>query len=165
MMRRLVPLLIVSVFLAGCACRGPARKLMLPRGEEAIPTLAAIYEAAGLASRVFDEHSLVLSTAEGHNVVIFLEDDGGSLQAVFPCVRGGLVVDASAVSNWNATRRFSRAYLGEDGLPVMAADLVLDVTTSRKTLVEWGELLLALAEVFEDEVWPPVPMQPFPANE
>jgi len=168
-MRRPAPTLVLLALMLvlGCGGRRPADVRLLAPVPLTVPQLDALFASAGFTTRVFDPRSLALSTPEGYHVIVFLEDDGASLQALFPCVRRGTMPDG-AVAAWNVNRRFSRAYLDEDGRPVMAADLVLDDATTGGQITAWGELLLALADVFMAEVWPPLPDAmdgPEPGNE
>lgn len=144
------PLLLL---LAGCACRGPAPLLEVTTGPDPIPALAAVLAAGGLQTRPFDDHSLVISR-DHLNVVVFVEDRGESLQAVLPCTRAGMG-DAARLADWNATRRFGRAYLDEDGRPVLASDLMVTPGLETRDVVSWGRLVLDMAWAFVDEAWPP----------
>lgn len=165
--RYVTVLLLSAVIAAGCSGPRPGGIRLLEVGPPTVEELDSIFVSAGFTTRIFDQRSLALSTPEGYHVIVFLEDEGASLQALFPCVRPGSV-PVGAVAGWNATRRFSRAYLDADGRPVMAADMVLDEATTRGQIAAWGEMLLALADVFMAEVWPPLPAaaaSPEPGNE
>jgi len=103
----------VAVFLLCGGCGGTRQPT--PVAPSDVPGLVALYETAGLEAAPMDDHSLVISR-EGLNVLVFLEDDGASLQAVLPCTRAGRG-DPAEVNAWNASRRYGRAYLDEnDGL-------------------------------------------------
>jgi hypothetical protein len=103
------------------------------------------------ASR-FDDHSVVLK-GSGAQLLIFIEDSGMSLQAVLPYF-GRLPGDARKVGNWNAGRRFSRAYLDAEAAPILASDLLLTRAMPAETIRTWGRMLVRMAPVFRDEVWP-----------
>ncbi len=163
MTRRLAALMLLTGVM-GCTASGPRPLAPLTPGPTAIHDLAAVFAEAGLTVRVFDDTSLILSR-EGFNVVVFVENAGGSLQAVFSCVWRGSGDFQARVATWNSTRRFSRAYLDADGRPVLASDLALDGTVSRHSVAEWGRLLLDMAEVFVVEVWPSGPSTSEPINE
>jgi len=143
------PLLLL---LTGCACRGPASLLEVTTGPDPIVTLAAALADGGLQTRAFDDHSLIISR-DHLNVVVFVEDGGESLQAVLPCTRAGMG-DAARLAHWNAARRFGRAYLDEDGRPVLASDLLVTAGLGTRDVVAWGRLVLDMAWAFVDEVWP-----------
>lgn len=152
-MRR--PLLLAApllFLLAGCACRGPAPLLKVTTGPDPIPALAEALADGGLQTRAFDDDSLIISR-DHLNVVVFVEDQGESLQAVLPCTRAG-EADAGRVARWNATRRFGRAYLDEDGRPTLASDLLVTSGLGARDVVAWGRLTLDMAWAFVDEVWP-----------
>ncbi|MEZ4386244.1 MAG: YbjN domain-containing protein [Candidatus Krumholzibacteriia bacterium] len=165
-MRRpgLLGVLLVTA-LGGCACREPVRLLDLTGGPDAVGALTAAFAQGGLPARAFDDHSLVISR-DGLNVIVFVEDDGESLQAVLPCTRGGLG-DGGRVAGWNAGRRFGRAYLDEDGRPVLVGDLLVLPSLDADDLAAWGSLMLDMAWQFVSEVWPaPSPaLPPDPPNE
>ena len=101
----------------------------------------------------FDDQSLILKR-DWLQVMIFSEDGGESLQAIFPHTGVRAEVDPAAVVRWNATRRFSRAYVDEDGLPVLASDLLLGEGVAAGAVVEWATLVLDMAALFAQEVWP-----------
>jgi hypothetical protein len=145
-------LIAATLALAGCAGTGaPA-----PAGDLApdaqMRALAAVFRDAGLEAGFFDAHSVVLSR-EGLDVLVFREDDGSSLQAVLACTRQGRG-DAGRVLAWNAGRRFGRAYLDDDGRPVLASDLALDPPVSTSVVAAWGRMVLDMAVLFVAEVWP-----------
>lgn len=147
-------LLIALAAVAGCA--STPRAIDLQDNPAPIAELSAVFTDAGLYTHILDDVSLVLANddhAEA-NVVIFLEDDGASLQALLTCPWRNAPGDPAQVATWNATRRFGRAYLDDEHHPVLAADLALDDTTTPHTVAEWGRLILVLADAFAAEVWP-----------
>ncbi len=154
-------MLTMGLLLVGCAGRPAPALLDLTTAPDAVSHLAAVLAAEGLTSRSFDDHSLIISR-DGLNVVVFVEDGGESLQAVLPCTRSG-AGDRSRVADWNASRRFGRAYLDEDGRPVLAGDLIVWPGLGTADLADWGRLMLDMAWAFVNEVWPPA--QPQPSNE
>ncbi len=140
--------------LAGCAAGPRPLDLAAP---SAVEELAGVFAAVGLATHVIDDTSLVLAREvhTDHNVIVFIENGGQSLQAVLACPWRTAAVDMRRIARWNATRRFGRAYLDEDRKPVLAADLALDPTVTRATVQAWGQLVLDLADQFVLDVWPP----------
>lgn len=105
-----------------------------------------------LAATVFDAGSVVLEGG-GQKLLVFLEDDGRSLQAVLPFIGRGRG-EAGAVARWNAGRRFGRAYRDDAGGPVLASDLLLVRGLPVAAVRTWGRLLVGMAAAFRDEVWP-----------
>jgi hypothetical protein len=142
--------ILVLLGVLGCAST-PAP--LAPAGPE---SLADVFSAGGLFARVLDGTSLILARDDRteRNVVVFVEDAGASLQAVLACPWRRALVDPARIAAWNAGRRFGRAYLDDEGRPVLAADLALDPTVSRQTVIDWGRLVLDLADAFVAEVWP-----------
>jgi hypothetical protein len=149
------------VLLVGCTGGGPPPVLEATTSSDPVPALAAAFTAGGLQTRPFDDTSLIISR-DHLNVVVFVEDDGESLQAVLPCTRSGLG-DGASVARWNAHRRFGRAYLDEDGRPTLASDLLVTPGLTPADVAAWGSLVLDMAWAFVNEVWPEP--QGAPANE
>lgn len=150
--------LLALTFVSAC---GHAPFEQGPRDDT--QALATVFASEAIDAAPMDAGSLVI-TRDGLNVLVFVEDEGQSLQAVLPCTRRGLG-DVGAVARWNATRRFGRAYIDEDGRPVLAADLVVDPAVSDAVIAAWGGLVLDMSWAFVDEVWP-LPEQPHnPVNE
>ena len=118
-----------------------------------IAELTRVLTDADLDAVRFDDQSLILKR-DWLQVMIFSEDGGESLQAIFPHTGVRAEVDPAAVVCWNATRRFARAYVDEDGLPVLASDLLLGEGVAAGAVVKWATLVLDMAELFAQEVWP-----------
>ena len=131
--------------LTGCGGPNPA--------PTDITELTRLLTAADFAAVRFDDRSLVLKR-DWLQVMVFSEDGGESLQAIFPHTGVRAEVDPAAVSHWNATRRFGRAYVDEDGLPVLASDLLLGDGVAASAVVDWATLVLDMAAAFAQEVWP-----------
>ena len=154
--------IVLASLIGGCRCPSPRDGSDAPAPPD-IPQLVAVLQAADLEARAMDAGSLVLSR-DGLNVLIFAEDEGSSLQAVLACTRYG-VGDPRLVARWNATRRFGRAYLDEDSRPTLASDIALEPAISEAAVAAWGRLVMDMAWVFFDEVWP-LPAAPVdPVNE
>lgn len=68
---------------------------------------------------------------EGYKVAFFVLTDGESVQAYFG--RSGTNARLANINDWNKGKRYSRAYLDDDGDPVLELDLDLagGVTTDR----------------------------------
>lgn len=157
---------------AGCASR-PAREIdtaaaaQAPPASLALPAtaggLAELFAADGLSAVRLDAGSVVLRQ-DDLQVLVFLEDEGASLQAVLPYL-GRHAADRRALDRWNATRRFGRAYLDHEGGPILASDLLLAADTPAELVQSWGRLFLAMAAAFRAEVWPDFAPPPQPADE
>jgi len=83
---------------------------------------------------------------------------------VFPFVGIGLG-DLAKVARWNSERRFGRAYIDEDGDPLLASDLLLGEGVGEEAVAAWGRLVLSMLPVFRDEVWPRQSPGAEPVNE
>jgi hypothetical protein len=137
--------------LLGTGCEQPDRAEVVPVPLDAT-ILATILARGGLDAVRFDETSVVLKD-DRVQLLVFLEDEGTSLQAVLPYT-GRRRGSAQTVAAWNAGRRFGRAYLDQDGGPVLASDLLLWRGSTATAVRSWGRLVLAMAAAFRAEVWP-----------
>ena len=116
-------------------------------------TVADLLAADGHHAVRMDAGSVVLRGGD-LQLLIFLEDEGTSLPAVLPYIGLG-VGDPPRIEQWNATRRFGRAYLDHEEGPILACDLLLEPGVPASIVQTWARLILAMAAVFSDEVWPP----------
>jgi hypothetical protein len=116
-------------------------------------TVADLLAADGHHAVRMDAGSVVLRGGD-LQLLVFLEDEGTSLQGVLPYIGLG-VGDPQRIEQWNATRRFGRAYLDHEEGPILACDLLLEPGVPASIVQTWARLLLAMAAVFSDEVWPP----------
>ncbi|MDD5719712.1 MAG: YbjN domain-containing protein [Candidatus Krumholzibacteria bacterium] len=126
-------------------------------------TVALLLSAADLVAVRLDAGSVVLR-GDGEQVLVFLEDDGTTLQAVFPFTSLGRG-DPRLIARWNATRRFGRAYLDHEDAPILASDLLLAPGAAAASVQTWGRLFLAMAAAFRAEVWPGAEPPIGPRNE
>jgi hypothetical protein len=147
---------VLALLLAGCAGRARSPVLDVQTGPGAADRLAAAFTAAGFYTHVLDETSLVLARIEKTevNVVVFVEDDGASLQALLTCPWRTQPGDPERVAAWNASHRFSHAFLDEERQPTLGADFALHGTTTAAAVGAWGKMVLDLADAFVAEVWP-----------
>lgn len=146
----------LAILLAGCAGTARSPVLDLQAAPGAIDRLAAAFDAAGLYTHVLDETSLVLARIEKTevNVVVFIEDDGTSLQGLLTSPWRPQPADPDRIAAWNASHRFSHAFLDDAQQPILGADLALHGTTTADAVGEWGMLVVDLADAFAAEVWP-----------
>lgn len=148
------------LLLGGCAgTRTETAGTEIASAPATIEELADIFAAADISTRVFDPRSLLI-WRDHEEVVVFVEDDGASLQAVYPGQTRPGAVDRERIDRWNATRRFGRAYVDEDGQPTLACDLWLEPVATREAIAQWGAMVLTMAAAFRDEVWPAPGVQP-----
>lgn len=158
----LLPALATLLLVVGCARPAgqlrPARLhaaglevLELPLSAETLASLLTI-DGGEVSAVRFDDGSVVLK-GNGQQLLVFLEDDGTSLQAVLPYF-GPLPGELEALAAWNAGRRFGRAYLDDEGGPILASDLLLVEGMPAAAVRTWGRLLISMAEAFRAEVWP-----------
>ena len=117
----------------------------------------------GRRTAALDDVSFILARDEVQ-LVVFVEDQGGSLQAVLPYLGAPFPASRDDIERWNATRRFGRAFRDEDGRPTLACDLVLGPGVGQEAVIAWADLALALAAAFRDEMWP-TPASVGPVNE
>ena len=52
----------------------------------------------------------------------------------------GFEIGADAINDWNRTRRLSRAYLDDEGDPVLEADLLANAGSNTEQFLEWLEV-------------------------
>jgi hypothetical protein len=155
---------LLAAHLGGCGGPEAVPGDAPDRAPAEVPALVALLEAEGVEAVAFDAGSLLLKRG-WLQVPVFVEDGGASLQAVFPHTGRMAPLDPGRLARWNATRRFGRAYLDEDGRPVLASDLLLGAGVGGAAVVQWSRLVLEMAAVFAREVWPvPVPTPDSPAS-
>lgn len=82
-----------------------------------------------------DKPSVVTMKIEGLKVAFFVADDNSSLQAyaAFKSEKATL----ERVNEWNADKRYSRAYLDSEGDPVIELDLDLAGGVSKERLADF----------------------------
>jgi hypothetical protein len=115
-------------------------------------TVAAMLAVGDQSAVRLDAGSVVLRRG-ALQVLVFLEDDGHTLQAVLPYL-GLHAGDPRLIERWNATRRFGRAYLDHEEGPTLAGDLLLATGAPAALVHSWGRLFLDMADAFRAEVWP-----------
>ena len=86
--------------------------------------LRSIVKTEGYVVERFQEGGPLRFKMEGLKVQLFIYDEGTAIQ--FHCGWVDTDVTLEKVNTWNRTKRFSRAYLDEDGDPHLELDLDLD---------------------------------------
>lgn len=125
------------------------RTIELPLTADAVASLLGTADQTAVR---LDVDSVVLRRDE-LQVLVFLEDDGHTLQAVLPYI-GLHAGDPHLIERWNASRRFGRAYLDHEAGPILACDLLLESGAPATLIQTWGRLFLDMADAFRGEVWP-----------
>jgi hypothetical protein len=158
----LVAAALAALMVPGCG--GPDADPATAPAPADVAGLVELLRAGGLDAVAFDAGSLVLKR-DWLQVLVFVEDGGESLQAVFPHTGLAAPLDPRVLAAWNAARRFGRAYEDEEGRPVLASDLLLGRGVGPPAVVAWSRLVVEMAAVFAREVWPvPAPL-PDPLDE
>jgi len=98
-----------------------------------LPELAGVLAAEGYGSVEVDDHH-VRFMAEGRTFGLYRYADG-DLQMFYGIT--GVELLASDVNDWNRTYRLSRAYLDENGDPVLEADLLANAGLSPRIVTEF----------------------------
>jgi hypothetical protein len=95
--------------------------------------------------------NVLIITVEGIKILLILDDDGDALQAHM----GGTGTDATLekVNQWNASKRFSRAYIDDDGDPVIELDLDLEGGITMARVDDFIDTVLVSVASFIGEVW------------
>jgi hypothetical protein len=71
---------------------------------------------------------------DGLSYVLYVYDDD-DLQMYFGVT--GYVLDAEHMNEWNRAKRLSRAYLDDDGDPILEADLLANAGFTEEQFLEW----------------------------
>lgn len=85
----------------------------------------------------------------GYQIVLFNKTDDIQLYAVLT-ERGE--VSLSTINAWNHGRRFSRAYLDEDGDPVLEADLDFEGGVTEESVARFIALYVQSLQNFDDHL-------------
>lgn len=91
------------------------------------------------------EDRVISVKVDGLNYYIYVYDDD-DLQLYFGVT--GYVLDETDMNTWNRTKRLSRAYLDDEGDPILEADLLANAGYTEKQFLEWFEVFNISAREF-----------------
>ncbi len=83
---------------------------------------------------------------DGLTYVLFIYEDD-DLQLYFGVT--GYVLDENDMNDWNRTKRLSRAYIDDEGDPVLEADLLANAGYTAEQFIEWIEVFNFSAREFQ----------------
>ncbi len=105
----------------------------------------------GFTGSEIDSDDDVIVNMQGYRVLILVGSDAGrSLMARFAVTGTGATLQT--VNDWNRTKRYSRAYLDDEGDPILESDLDLEGGVDRKRVEDFfrtfnGTLTLFLRDL------------------
>lgn len=103
-----------------------------------LPELARVLKSEGYGSiKVNDDH--VRFKANGRTFGLYLYDDG-DLQMYFGIA--GVSLTAENLNEWNKNYRLSRAYLDDEGDPVLEADLLANAGINSEIIIEFVKVFV-----------------------
>lgn len=137
---------IVLLALA-CAVPGPAPRAA--EGDLGQGALIRILKGEGYGSVKPRGKDAVSFTVEGQAVALFVLAEG-DLQLYF--ATRGTVVGLDAINEWNREYRFARAYIDDDGDPVLKADLLAHKDLSAAAVASFVRVFAGLVSTFREEV-------------
>ena len=91
------------------------------------------------------EERVITIKIDGFTYVLFVYEDD-DLQLYFGMT--GYALDVDDMNTWNRTKRLSRAYIDEDGDPVLEADLLANAGFTKEQFLEWLEVFNFSAREF-----------------
>lgn len=91
------------------------------------------------------EERVISVKVDGLNYYIYVYDDD-DLQLYFGVT--GYVLDEKDMNTWNRTKRLSRAYLDDEGDPILEADLLANAGYTEQQFLEWFEVFNISAREF-----------------
>ncbi len=91
------------------------------------------------------EDRVIRVKVDGLTYYIYVYDDD-DLQLYFGVT--GYSLDAEDMNTWNRTKRLSRAYLDEEGDPILEADLLANAGYTEEQFLEWFEVFNYSAREF-----------------
>lgn len=108
-----------------------------------------LLKSEGYAAVETYSDSQLLLTVDGHKFLITIFDDG-DLQLFYGI--SGVDTDIDAMNAWNRTKRLSRAYIDEEGDPVLEADLLADRGITREQFVNFINVFKMSVRGFRDHL-------------
>jgi len=114
-----------------------------------IDDLAELMEGEGYAVEVNNEN-FVQWKVDGYRCQVFVADDSQAVQFHVSFSDGNATL--KKVNLWNATKRFSRTYLDEDGDPHLELDLDLAGGVTRERIVDYLRTCKVSLSTWCDEV-------------
>ena len=82
---------------------------------------------------------------DGVSYVLYIYDDD-DLQLYFGVT--GYVLGTDKINEWNRAKRLSRAYLDDEGDPILEADLLANAGYTKGQFLEWFEVFHFIASEF-----------------
>lgn len=114
-----------------------------------IEELAELMEGEGYAVEVNNETFLQWKV-DGYRCQVFVADDSQAVQFHVSFSDGNATL--KKVNHWNATKRFSRTYLDEDGDPHLELDLDLAGGVTQERIVDYLRTCKVSLSTWCDEV-------------
>ncbi|HRQ66141.1 MAG TPA: YbjN domain-containing protein [Xanthomonadaceae bacterium] len=130
MLPRVLALLLFALLLAPAAQSSDLIEKLDGR------TVRSILGDLGFTGSEIDTDDDVIVSMQGYRVLVVVgSDKGRSLMARFAISGTGATL--RSMNDWNRTKRYSRAYLDDDGDPVLESDLDLDGGVHRKRVEDF----------------------------
>ncbi|MEO0997785.1 MAG: YbjN domain-containing protein [Pseudomonadota bacterium] len=133
--------------LAGLVLSSGALAADKPRKSYSDKELVAILKAEGFAAAdIFDERVIQIKVdGQAYYLNVYNDDD---LQMYYGVT--GYSIPVAAMNEWNRTRRLSRAYIDDEGDPVIESDLLANAGYTERQLVEFVKVFIDVVDVFRD---------------
>jgi len=136
---------IVSIF--ACSCGTSYAQESLQKYD--VAGIERILRADGYSAVERLEDNLLLLRLNGSGYGIFVDDDG-DLQGYYGLSGGNESLET--INKWNATKRFSSAYLDDDGDPILKADLDATNGLTEDQIEAFVRLFIQSAGAFRDHL-------------
>ncbi len=105
------------------------------------------------ATHVAGDDSVIHVKMNGNSVLLVLGDSGTTLQAC--AAFGGTAANWRNINLWNKSKRFSRAYLDDEGDPVLESDINLEGGVTERAIAKFLKVYSISMAAFEQEVCRP----------
>ncbi len=103
------------------------------------------------SAEVLDQDKqIVRYKSEGLSIIVLVDKDGGALQCYFKM--SGTMATLRKINDWNKSKRFSRAYLNDDGDPTLESDLSVRRGVSEESVEGFLALFGESVKAFVKEV-------------